>query len=78
MEHFLYQGLICVASKREVAECEREVLKQIRRLNSTGKISSLEIKKLSGKFSSQFKGEIQWDFLKQKLSIRQTFVPPQY
>ena len=74
IEHYLYQSLICAASKTEITKCKRLALKQIRRLNPRGKITFLEIRE----FSSQFEGKIQWIFLKRKFVIHQVFIPPQY
>ena len=65
IEHHLYQAILCVAQERSQPFCKGQLLREIRTLNPSADISSLN-------FNSS-KGELKWRFYKKDFVIRQNF-----
>lgn len=72
IEHQLYQGILCFAQHREERQCKEKVLEQIKRLNSLGKITTLQIKN----FQKNWEGKIIWNFYGRSFLIQQNFILP--
>lgn len=66
IDHNLYQGLVCRATKQKKAYCHKEVLEKIATFNVIGQIKNLELKQ----FNKVWKGSAHWDFYKWNFKIK--------
>lgn len=72
MEHQLYQGILCVAQKKDIQLCKMKVTQQIKRFNTVENIQSVKI----NHFNNEWKGEIIWNIYKKKFFIQQNLHLP--